>query len=290
MKYTEYLQKTIDYIEENIRQPITIEVCADVAGFSKYHFYRVFTLFVGVPLMEYVRKRRLAYAMQEVNKGIRIIDIALDFEYSSERSFCRAFQKEFGETPSKFRNKYYAIPQKPILEENQFIIWGGINMEYSFSDVRIEKLDTMYVASSYVISNNPEEDVINSMAKWIENNNIDPKSRQFGFDIPVSEEQAQKGLRGYEYWIQIKEDTDVSEGVKLKKIDGSDYAILRITNPFSNPFQAIPTGWNILVEWVKAKGYGPDLSKAEFHKERYWLEEKLEENGITYMDVYFPLN
>ncbi|MGH4122233.1 MAG: hypothetical protein ACREV6_04760 [Clostridium sp.] len=48
MSYVEYLQKTIDYIEENIKQPITIEVCADVAGFSKYHFYRLFTLFVGV--------------------------------------------------------------------------------------------------------------------------------------------------------------------------------------------------------------------------------------------------
>lgn len=173
MSYVEYLQKTIDYIEENIKQPITIEVCADVAGFSKYHFYRLFTLLVGVPLMEYVRKRRLAFAMQEVNRGRRIIDIALDFEYSSERSFCRAFQKEFGKTPSKFRNKHYAI--------------------------------------------------------------------------------------------------------------------LRITNPFSNPFEAIPAGWNKLVEWVNTKGYEPNC-RAECYKEKYWLEEKLEENGITYMDVYFPLN
>jgi AraC family transcriptional regulator len=289
MSYVEYLQKTIDYIEENIKQPITIEVCADVAGFSKYHFYRLFTLFVGVPLMEYVRKRRLAYAMQEVNRGRRIIDIALDFEYSSERSFCRAFQKEFGKTPSKFRNKHYAIPQKLILKKNEFINLGGLNMEYNFSDVRIEELDTMYVASSYVISNNPEEEVITFMTKWMENNNIDLKSRQFGFDVPVSEEQTQKGFRGYEYWVKVKECTAVCEGVNLKKIDKCNYAVLRITNPFSNPFQAIPGGWNKLVEWVSSKGYESDC-RAECYKEKYWLEEKLEENGITYMDVYFPLN
>ena len=288
MSYVECLQKTIDYIEDNIKEPITIEVCADVAGFSKYHFYRLFTLFVGVPLMEYVRKRRLAYAMQEVNKGRRIIDIAIDFEYSSERSFGRAFQKEFGKTPGKFRNKNYAIPQKPILEKNKLIILGGLNMEYSFSDVRIAELDTMYVASSYAISNNPEDDVITFMTKWMENNNIDLRSRQFGFDIPVSEEQRQKGLRGYEYWIKVNEYTDVCEGIKLKKIDKWNYAVLRITNPFSNPFQVIPAGWNKLIQWVSSNGYEPDC-RLECYRDKYWLEEKLEENGITYMDIYFPI-
>lgn len=288
MSYVEYIQKTIDYIEENIKQPITIEVCAEVAGFSKYHFYRLFTLFVGVPLMEYVRKRRLAYAMKEVNRGRRIIDVALDFEYSSERAFSRAFQKEFGETPGKFRNRHYAIPQKPILKNNKFIIWGGPDMEYNFSDVRIDKLDTMYVASSYVISDNPEEDVLTFMGKWMEDNNIDMKSRQFGFDIPVSEEQRQKGLRGYECWIKVNEDTEVLEGIKLKKIEKCDYAVLRITNPFSNPFESIPAGWNKLVEWINA--HECELAKNECNEERYWLEEKIQENGIIYMDLYFPIN
>lgn len=290
MSYVEYLQKSIDYIEENIKQPITIEACAEVAGFSKYHFYRLFTLFVGVPLMEYVRKRRLAYAMQDVNRGRRIIDIALDFEYGSERAFRRAFQNDYGESPSKFRNKHYAIPEKPKLKENESIIWGGINMEYNFSDVRIEKLDTMYVASSYVISDNPEAEVINFMTEWMENNNIDIKSRQFGFDVPVSEEQSQKHLRGYEYWVKVKDNTNVSEGVKLKRIDECDYAILRITNPFSNPFEVIPAGWRRLAEWVRLNGYMPDYSKSKVNKEKYWLEEKLEENGVTYLDLYFPLN
>lgn len=290
MSYVEYLQKSIDYIEENIKQPITIEACAEVAGFSKYHFYRLFTLFVGVPLMEYVRKRRLAYAMQDVNRGRRIIDIAIDFEYGSERAFRRAFQNEYGESPAKFRNKHYAIPEKLVLKENKFIIWGGIDMEYNFSDVRIQKLDIMYVASSYVISDNPEADVINFMTKWMEDNNIDTKSRQFGFDVPVSEEQSQKHLRGYEYWVKVKYDTNVSEGVKLKKIDECDYAILRITNPFSNPFEVIPHGWRKLAEWVRLNGYMPDCSKGKADKERYWLEEKLIEDSVTYLDLYFPLN
>jgi AraC family transcriptional regulator len=287
MSYIEYLQKTIDYIEENIKDPITIEVCAEVAGFSKYHFYRLFTLFVGVPLMEYVRKRRLAYAMKEVNRGRRVMDIALDFQYSSERAFCRAFQREFGKAPSNFRNKHYAIPEKPVLNKNKFI--GGLNMEYDFSDVRIGKLDTMYVASFYVISNNPEDDVKSFMRGWMKSNNIDPKSRQFGFDIPVSEEQSEKGLRGYEYWVKVNEDTEVCEGVKLKRIDECEYAILRIRNPFSNPFEVIPAGWSKLMEWVNVKGYEQDF-RDKCYKEKYCLEEEFEKDGVVYMDLYIPLN
>lgn len=288
--YEVYLQKTIDHIEENIKEPITIEGCADAAGFSKYHFYRLFTMYVGMPLMEYVRKRRLAYAMQEVNHGRRILDIALDYGYSSERAFCRAFQREFGDTPGKFRKRLYAIPQKLVLKETDSIDWGGLNMEYTFSDVKVEKLETMYVASSRVISHNPEEEVIAFMNRWRESNRIDPLARNFGFDIPVSEEQGSQGLRGYEYWVEVPEDTPVSEGVRLKKVEEATYAILRITNPFSDPFETIPAGWRKLAEWANEHGYMPISSQETGCKDRYWLEEILELDGNTNMDLYFPLD
>ncbi|MGH4137098.1 GyrI-like domain-containing protein [Clostridium sp.] len=89
--------------------------------------------------------------------------------------------------------------------------------------------------------------------------------------------------------MKVKEGTDECEGVNLKKIDKWKYAVLRITNPFSNPFQAIPAGWNKLVEWVNSNRYYPNC-RADCYKENCWLEEKLEGNGITYMDVYLPLN
>jgi AraC family transcriptional regulator len=288
--YEVYLQKTIDHIEENIREPITIEGCAAAAGFSKYHFYRLFTMYVGVPLMEYVRKRRLSYAMQDINHGRRILDVALDYGYRSERAFCRAFQREYGDTPGKFRNRLYALPQKPILVETQSIDWGGLNMEYQYSDVRIEKLDTMRVASARVISPKPEEDVIAFMDRWREANHIDPLARNFGFDIPVSEEEGSQGLRGYEYWVEVPEEMQVSEGVRLKKVEGATYAILRITNPFSSPFEVIPEGWRRLAAWANEHGYMPISSSETGCKDRYWLEEILELDGTTNMDLYFPLD
>lgn len=285
MGYIEYLQKSIDFIEENVKQEITIEECASAAGFSKYHYYRLFGMYVGVSVMDYVRKRKLAYAMHEICQGKRILDVALDYNYSSERSFSRAFLQEFGDNPSKFRNVNYSIPKKTDLKEFNINMFGGKQMDSIFSDVRFESLDTTFVASAKVVSSNPEEEVITFLIEWSKENGIDPKARKFGFDIPVSEEEKSKGLRGYEFWVNVSENTPVSKGVVIKKVEGCKYAVLRITDPFSDPFDTIPRGWKTLVEWVNDKGY-----KASCDKERYWLEEDLEIDGTTYMDIYFPIN
>jgi AraC family transcriptional regulator len=284
MGYIEYLQKAIDFIEENIKRQITIDECARVAGFSRYYFYRLFGIYVGTSLMEYVRKRKLSHAMLEVCEGRRILDIALDYGYGSERSFSRAFQQEYGKNPSKFRGFKYSIPSKPVLYELPIKL-GGIHMENKYSDVRFETLDTMDVVSAYVISRNPEEEVIEFLTKWAGKNGINRNARNFGFDIPVSEEEQKKGLRGYEYWIKVDESVPTSDGVVVKRIEGCKYVVLRITDPFSEPFDVIPKGWKTLMEWVDSKGYSKICDK-----ERYWLEEVIEKDGSTYMDIYFPIS
>ena len=283
MGYNEYLQNSLDYIEEHIGQEITIEECANAAGFSKYHFYRLFGLYVGVPVMDYVRRRKLAYAMHEICLGRRILDVAMDYGYSSERSFSRAFLQEFGKSPSKFRGTQYSIPQKPTLEKG-FYFTGGRIMDSIYSEVRFETLGEMTVASAKVINMNPEDEVIAFMMKWADENGIDARARKFGFDVPVSAEEQAKGIRGYEYWISVGDDTKAGKGVEIKKVEGCKYAVLRITDPFSDPFGTIPNGWKRLAEWVNSNGY-----KASCEKEHYWLEEVVEIGGTTYMDVYFPV-
>lgn len=283
MGYIEYLQNAIDYIEEHIRQDLTAEECAQAAGFSKYHFYRIFGLTMNMPLMEYVRKRKLAYAILDVSQGRRILDIAMDYNYGSERSFCRAFRQEYLRPPSKCRKIKYSIPPKPNLKE--LVSKCGGFMDKIFSEVRFETLEPMVVASLVVKSHNPEDDVIEKLTLWAKRNGLPENARKFGFDYPVSEKEQRQGLRGYEYWICATESTPVSEGVTLKKIEGCTYAVLTIYEPFIDPFSRIPQGWKRLVEWVNSQGYPPLCGK-----ERYWMEEVIEKEGVTSMDIYFPLN
>lgn len=221
----------------------------------------------------------------EISSGKRIIDVALDFCYGSERAFSRAFLQEYVGIPSKFRGMRYSIPPKPVLSERFLFNLGGMKMNNIYSDVRYVDLPSMLVASYVVISANPEDEVISFMTKWAGKNGVNPLARKFGFDYPVNEEQHAKGYRGYEYWICADEGAKASDGVKLKKIEACKYAVLRITDPFSNPFETIPNGWRRLADWANKNG-----CKYTDCNEKYWLEEVVTENGTTYMDVFFPIS
>ncbi|WNS45820.1 helix-turn-helix domain-containing protein [Paenibacillus sp. MMS20-IR301] len=282
MSHLDHLQKTINYIEEHLKETVTIDECARVAGFSKFHFHRLFSLMAGYTVMEYIRKRRLCHAMVDILNGRRVLDVALDYGYSSERTFSRAFQQEFGQVPSRCRNGRYSIPAKLVLADILNPFHGGFTMEY-LSEVRIEQLNSMTVASASRVSDNPEEDVMMYLDQWAETAGI-RGNRNFGFDIPVTEEEQQRGLRGYEYWYALNERIQTPEDITVKDVQSCKYAVLRITEPFIDPFERIPLGWNKLVSWVNSKGY-----ETSCEQERYWPEEVLVIDGVTFMDLYFPI-
>jgi len=132
MDYITSIQKSIDYIEDNLKSEISIHDCARLAGFSDYHYYRVFGAFIGIPVVEYVRKRKLAWAVMDLQKGRRIIDIALDYGFGSERTFSRAFKREYGISPDRYRRQVNTnvVPTKIILTSfKKNNLYGGIIME-----------------------------------------------------------------------------------------------------------------------------------------------------------------
>jgi predicted transcriptional regulator YdeE len=173
---------------------------------------------------------------------------------------------------------------------------GCVNLNSSFSEVSIKRLEGMRVASYCIISKNPEEEVIAYVNSWLAKNSLDKQSiiRNFGFDVPVSKEQSAEGLRGYEYWVTIPntvgtaaaaaETVSESDGICIKNIEADEYAVLRITDPFSNPFDLIPNGWKSLQNWVMSSEY-----KTTQFSNRYWLEEVIQDGTNTYMDIYFPV-
>ncbi len=103
MNYRACIQASIDYIEDHLKEDLTAEALAGIAGFSPYHYYRVFNAYVGVPVMEYIRRRRLAYAVVELAQGRRIIDIAMEYGFDTHNGFGKAFRKTYGCSPEKYR-------------------------------------------------------------------------------------------------------------------------------------------------------------------------------------------
>lgn len=104
MNYEACIKKSIEYIENNLNKKIQLKELADKAFLSKYHFHRVFHSVVGEPVAEYIRKKRLEEAANELlTTENKIIDIALKYQFSNQESFTKAFKKLYGIPPKEFR-------------------------------------------------------------------------------------------------------------------------------------------------------------------------------------------
>lgn len=96
------IQESLDYIEENLRAEITAAELADMAHLSLFHYYRLFQQATGLPVMQYVLRRRLLHGVYAMKQGSAKIDAALAFGFDTYAGFYRAFCREFGFTPSEF--------------------------------------------------------------------------------------------------------------------------------------------------------------------------------------------
>lgn len=108
--YTEGLERVVGYILANLDGGLEPRVLADRAGFSLYHFHRIFRGMMGESLGEFVRRLRLERAAARLLDGASVTETAFDAGYESHEAFTRAFREAFGVPPSGFRAKVYHLP------------------------------------------------------------------------------------------------------------------------------------------------------------------------------------
>ncbi len=114
MEWIERLNKALNYIEEHLTEEIDYEELSRTALCSTYHFQRMFAYMAGVPLSEYIRRRRMSLAAVDLlSSSEKIIDIGLKYGYSSPTAFNRAFQKVHGIAPSAARKSGVTIKSYP---------------------------------------------------------------------------------------------------------------------------------------------------------------------------------
>ena len=96
------IQRSLDYIEDNLQTEITAAELAEQAGFSLYHYYRLFQQATGLPVMQYILRRRLLHGVYSMKQGTGKTDAALCYGFDTYAGFYKAFCREFGATPSVF--------------------------------------------------------------------------------------------------------------------------------------------------------------------------------------------
>lgn len=99
----------LKYIEEHLEEVLTVKVLVRVSGYSEYYFLRMFKECMNTTVMEYVCKRRLIKASEEILLGEKIIDVAMKYGWQSHSGFTKAFKKEFGFYPSLLRAMKFSV-------------------------------------------------------------------------------------------------------------------------------------------------------------------------------------
>lgn len=104
-EYARRMNKVLDHIDRHLDAPLELAQLAEVAHFSRFHFHRVFSAWMGETLGDYARRRRLETAAFRLTRGAddSVLDIALSTGFGSGEAFARAFKLKFGCTPSQWR-------------------------------------------------------------------------------------------------------------------------------------------------------------------------------------------
>ena len=128
MEYEAMLQSVLDCIDKRITENIRVDELARAANYSTYHFCRLFMVLTGTPVMNYVTRRKLEYALHDLSRGRKIIDVAMDYGFETHSGFSKTFKKCFGFPPSMCHLRITPkLPEKATVEMLKQK-HGGINM------------------------------------------------------------------------------------------------------------------------------------------------------------------
>ena len=134
MDWLDRMNGVMDYIESNLAGEITYDEIARTAGYSTFHFQRIFSFIADVSLSEYIRRRRLTMAAFDLQASdIKVIDLSLKYQYESPEAFTRAFKSLHGVTPSYARNNGVSLKTYPRMTF-QIQIKGDTQMEYRIEE------------------------------------------------------------------------------------------------------------------------------------------------------------
>jgi AraC-like DNA-binding protein len=126
MQNPEIIKTALDYIEKNLKTEITAEELAQMANYSTYHYYHLFSSVMGSSITSYILKRRLDHALAEMANGRKSIDVILDYGFDTYAGFYKAFVKMYGCSPKK----YLRIYQKHKISKPE------VNLMYTKKDLR----------------------------------------------------------------------------------------------------------------------------------------------------------
>ena len=281
MEWLTRMNEAVDYIEKNLTGTIDYRQAAQIAYCSEFHFQRMFSYIAGIPLSEYIRRRKMTEAAFDLQKtGIKVIDAALKFGYDSPTAFNRAFQNVHGIAPSGARSEGTILKAYPRITF-KLSVTGASEMKY-----RIEKKAAYKIAGvKKQLPVNVEENFTEIpkfwgesiasglMEKLCEIMNYEP----FGI-LGVCATSRESKV--FDYYIAAATNKETPEGLDSYIVPEMTWAIFECIGAMPNAIQDLEK--RIVSEWLPSSGYeyadGPDIevypegdTSSPAYKSEVWL-------------------
>ena len=253
MEWLKNLSKAIDYIEENLSGEISYEEAAKIACCSTYYFQRMFSYVAGIPLSEYIRRRRMTQAAFELRTtDSKVLDVALKYGYTSPTSFNRAFQSVHGISPISAKAQGSVLNAYPPIRFSVKITGGNV-MPY-----RVEEKEAMRIVGIRIpLTLDMEENKKDVPPFWEKT----LKSSQFP-EICHLSNKSPKGVLGITacqspdkiyYYIAAATDKPVPKDMFEYEIPAATWVIFESDGYFKESIQSIFS--RFLTEWLPFSGY-----------------------------------
>ncbi|WP_312368549.1 AraC family transcriptional regulator [Lachnoclostridium sp.] len=291
MNYRKDIETCVRYIEEHIKENITLEEVASQIGYSLYHFSRVFSLSKGITVMEYIRSRRLSLAATQLFQGRNVIDIAFEYGFETPSGFARSFRKAFGYSPTQFMKRMAGYAETKTTVEIGGYIMNPVIVRRPEFKVAGYGIKTNITGDTYTKdvasfwSNYDGENLESKMYKI-----LNPKKHgEVGLCVPVSED----GKAIYLLGVIVEDFSRVEEDMLTVVVPEAEYAVFT-TPPVDTTkdmeqkefAKIIASTWKyIFEEWFKDSGYVYDESKLDFE----YYDERCHHRQDTVMDIYVPV-
>ena len=223
--YADRMFRVCDYIRENLDEELSVERLSQIALFSKYHFHRQFSEYMGINVSRFIQLTRLKRASYQLafNRNLRIIDIALDAKFENPESFARAFKKTFGQTPTQFRK---APEWKTWHEKYRLPIpRGNIPMQVNIVEFKETKIAVLEHRGPVEFLN----DSVGIFIDWRKTSQLSPVKTSNTFGL-VYDDPNTTAPEKFRFDLCGSVEADVPEnpqGVITKSIPGGRCAVIR---------------------------------------------------------------
>ncbi|WP_432664733.1 AraC family transcriptional regulator [Wukongibacter baidiensis] len=253
MEWLKQLSQAIVYIEDNLDGDISYDEAAKIACCSTYYFQRMFSYVAGIPLSDYIRRRRMTKAAFELQLSkAKVIDIGSKYGYTSPTSFNRAFQRVHGVAPTAARLEGTSLNSYPPISFS-ITVTGGESMKY-----RIERKGPIRIIGIRTSLQEDMEENFKIVPTFWDNtlkSNLLPEISKLTNQDPhgilgITVYQNPKEIH---YYIAASTDKAVPENLIEHEIPAATWVIFESNGYFPDSIQTIFK--RFLTEWLPFSGY-----------------------------------